>query len=217
MAANAAPTFEAVEALARFTRAVTSQPGIATARALVRALRPVDADGASPASAGRTVSAALPAGPALTAWVTGAAAVAAPVSDDPEVAMVVCAAARALGDDCLAAVAAGLEGAALVEAGLEGRVGAGWSVPVVAGAIGAGVAAGVMAGLTEPELRNALGVCATQAAGLCAAAGTDAWALQGGKAAFNAVEAALLGRGGLTGPGEPLDGRRGLFALFCGS
>ena len=155
--------------------------------------------------AGRPGSAALPAGAALTAWVTGAAAVAAPASDDPTVAMVVCAAARALGDDCLAAVAAGLEAAALVESGLDGVAGAGWSVPTVAAGIGAGLAAGVMLGLPEDQLRNALGVCATQAAGLRAAAGTEAGPLQAGKAAFNAVEAALLAREGFTGPAEPLD------------
>ena len=214
LAGQPASTLPAVRALARFTAAVTAQQGIAAARTLLRAVRPVDADGAAAAPAGRPGSAALPAGPALTAWVTGAAAVAAPASDDPTVAMVVCAAARALGDDCLAAVAAGLEAAALVESGLDGVAGAGWSVPTVAAGIGAGLAAGVMLGLPEDQLRNALGVCATQAAGLRAAAGTEAGPLQAGKAAFNAVEAALLAREGFTGPAEPLDGRRGLFALF---
>jgi 2-methylcitrate dehydratase PrpD len=237
-AADPASTLPAVQALARFTSAVTTQQGIATARALLRALRPLAAEASSPAQAGRlmdagdlspapagrsldadgppesAVSAALPAGPALTAWVTGAAAVAAPAPDDPVAAMVVCAAARALGDDCLAAVAAGLEAAAVIESGLDGVAGAGWSVPTVAGGIGAGLAAGLMLGLPEDQLRNALGVCATQAAGLRAAAGTDAGPLQAGKAAFNAVEAALLAREGFTAPVEPLDGRRGLFALF---
>jgi 2-methylcitrate dehydratase PrpD len=203
-----------VRALARFTAAVGAQQGIAAARTLLRALHPLAAQGSAPAQAGRPGSAALPAGAALTAWVTGAAAVAAPASDDPTVAMVVCAAARALGDDCLAAVAAGLEAAAVVESGLDGVAGAGWSVPTVAAGIGAGLAAGLMLGLPEDQLRNALGVCATQAAGLRAAAGTDAGPLQAGKAAFNAVEAALLAREGFTGPAEPLDGRRGLFALF---
>ena len=214
LAGQPASTLPAVRALARFTAAVTVQHGIAAARTLLRALRPVDADGAAAGPAGRPGSAALPAGAALTAWVTGAAAVAAPASDDPTVAMVVCAAARALGDDCLAAVAAGLEAAALVESGLDGVAGAGWSVPTVAAGIGAGLAAGVMLGLPEDRLRNALGVCATQAAGLRAAGGTEAGPLQAGKAAFNAVEAALLAREGFTGPAEPLDGRRGLFALF---
>jgi 2-methylcitrate dehydratase PrpD len=214
LAGQPASTLPAVRALARFTAAVTAQQGIAAARTLLRALRPVDADDRPAGPAGRPGSAALPAGAALTAWVTGAAAVAAPASDDPTVAMVVCAAARALGDDCLAAVAAGLEAAAVVESGLDGVAGPGWSVPTVAACIGAGLAAGVMLGLPEGQLRNALGVCATQAAGLRAAAGTDAGPLQAGKAAFNAVEAALLARAGFTAPAEPLDGRRGLFALF---
>ena len=217
LARQPASTLPAVTALARFTAAVTTQQGIAAARTLLRALRPVDADGAAAGPAGRPGSAALPAGAALTAWVTGAAAVAAPAPDDPTVAMVVCAAARALGDDCLAAVAAGLEAAAVVESGLDGVAGPGWSVPTVAACIGAGLAAGVMLGLPEDQLRNALGVCATQAAGLRAAAGTEAGPLQAGKAAFNAVEAALLAREGFTGPAEPLDGRRGLFALFRAS
>jgi len=76
------------------------------------------------------------------------------------------------------------------------------------------VTAGLLLGLDEPRLRAAIGICATQAAGLRAAAGADAFPLQVGKAAFNGVEAAGLARAGLTAPAEPLDGRRGLFALF---
>jgi 2-methylcitrate dehydratase PrpD len=217
LAARPAPTPEAVTALSRFTAAVTTQWGIATARTLLRVLHPLAAQSSAPAPAERHADAdgaALPSGPALTAWVTGAAASAAPAPDDPTVAMVVCAAARALGDDCLAAVTAGLAAAAVVESGLNGVTTPGWSVPTVSAAIGAGLAAGVMLGLPEDQLRDALGVCATQAAGLSAAAGTDAGPLQAGKAAFNAVEAALLARAGLTSSAEPLDGRRGLFALF---
>jgi len=210
LAGQPVSTLPAVQALARFTSAVTSEQGIATARTLLHALRPRNGD------------AALPAGLALTAWVTGAAAVAGletgagPDDSHPVVAMVVCAAARALGDDCLAAVTAGLEAAAIVEEGLDGVAGPGWSVPTVAAGIGAGLAAGLMLGLPDAELRNAMGVCATQAAGLHAAAGTDAEPLQAGKAAFNAVEAAQLAQAGFTGAAEPLDGRRGLFALFRG-
>ena len=260
LAAPAVPTPQADAALARFTAAVTTRQGIATARTLLRALRPptgdvpapapagrlagaddsppaqaghpVGTDGAPPERTGRVGGPALPAGAALTAWVTGAAAVAAPVSavrvgvsadgdlvrgfasgPDPA-AMVVCAAAQALGDDCAAAVAAGLAAVVIVESRLDGVAGEGWSVPVVSAAIGAGLAAGVMLGLPEAQLRNTLGICATQAAGLRAAAGTDAGPVQAGKAAFNAVEAALLARAGFTAAAEPLDGRRGLFALF---
>lgn len=111
-----------------------------------------------------------------------------------------------------AAVAAGIGAAAIIESGLADW--GGWSSGTIAAAIGAGVTAGLLVGLTQPQLRAAVGICATQAAGLAAAEATPAFALQVGKAAFNAVEAALLARSGFTAPGEPLDGRRGLFALF---
>jgi hypothetical protein len=110
------------------------------------------------------------------------------------------------------AVIAGLRAAAIVESGLPDW--GGWSSGTVAAAIGAGVTAGLLLDLSEPQLRAAIGICATQAAGLRAAEGTDAFPLQVGKAAFNGVEAALLARAGLTAPAEPLDGRRGLFVLF---
>ena len=111
-----------------------------------------------------------------------------------------------------AAVTAGLGAAAIVESGLDEWDG--WSSGTVAAVIGAGVTAGLLLGLDGPRLRAAIGICATQAAGLRAAEGTDAFAVQVGKAAFNGVEAALLARAGLTAPADPLDGRRGLFALF---
>ena len=111
-----------------------------------------------------------------------------------------------------AAVTAGLGAAAIIESGLAEW--GGWSSGTVAAVVGAGVTSGLLLGLDEPQLRAVIGICATQAAGLRAAAGTDAFPLQVGKAAFNGVEAAVLARAGFTAPAEPLDGRRGLFALF---
>jgi hypothetical protein len=167
--------------------------------------------------------------PAWTAWLTGAAAAAAAgeTAGHPKTAPVhpawlaVFAAGIALsgsperlppGMTVRAAVDAGMSAAALVETGLDDW--GGWSPGTVAATIGAGVTAGLLLGLTGPRLRAAIGICATQASGLAAAEGTQALALQVGKAAFNGVEAALLARAGLTAPAEPLDGRRGLFALF---
>ncbi len=120
-----------------------------------------------------------------------------------------------LHDDRSAAVAAGVAAADLIESRLAGLADpGGWSLPVVSAAIGAGLAAGLMLRLTPSQLRYALGICATQAAGLHAADGTGAGPVQAGKAAFNAVEAAHLARLGFTSSAEPLDGRRALFALF---
>jgi hypothetical protein len=226
LAANAAPSDQADADLARFTEAVSRGERAGAVRAL-RALRP----------AGGTPT--LPDSPAWRAWLTATAATAAVAIDEPAadcagslggqeqrstgrggdltVRFVVCAAATALGDDCSAAVNAGVRSAALVESRLAGLTDpAGWSIPVVSAVIGAGLAAGVMLRLTPDRLLAALGICATQAAGLRAATTTDAGPLQAGKAAFNAVEAAQLARLGLTSSGEPLDGRRALFALFAG-
>lgn len=190
----------------------------------------------------RALLAARPAGappgdPAWTAWLTAAAAVAAAgesaaAPGDGQAAgavrpawFAVCAVAAALagprhnlednaaaGGTVPAAVAAGMDAAAITESGLADW--GGWSSGTVAAALGASVTAGLLLGLTRPQRRAALGICATQAAGLRAAEATPAFALQVGKAAFNGVEAARLAAAGLTAPDDPLDGRRGLFALF---
>ncbi|MGH3172199.1 MAG: MmgE/PrpD family protein [Trebonia sp.] len=68
--------------------------------------------------------------------------------------------------------------------------------------------------LPAGAVRDAIGLCATQSAGL-ARAGNAAADLQIGKAAADAIEAAILGRSGFTSPEQSLEGRRGLFALLC--
>jgi hypothetical protein len=222
LAAHAAPSAQAEADLALFAEAVTRGADTEAVRAL-RTLRP--------ASGG---AAALPDSAAWRAWLMAAAATAAPpetTAAPPETTAryIVCAAASALagpGDDRLAAVAAGTRAAELVETVLvesvlagSGHAGSdlaetGWSVTTVSAVVGAGLAAGMMLRLEPARLRHALGVCATQAAGLRSAARTQAGPLQAGKAAFNAVEAAQLAGLGFTSSREPLDGRRGLFALF---
>jgi 2-methylcitrate dehydratase PrpD len=207
--------------LAAFGEAAALGAGSDVVRAL-RAIRPGPSSAAPPA--------APPGGPAWTAWITAAAATAGGSSGSPESAatwpvhpawIAVFAAGTALpggpradpaGVTVRSAIAAGMSAAAIVESGLADW--GGWSPGTVAGAVGASVTAGLLLRLTEAQLRAAVGISATQASGLAVAGGTPALALQVGKAAFNGVEAALLARAGLTAPGEPLDGRRGLFALF---
>ena len=226
-AAAAPADTEAIATAAEVTEADFAAFGEAAARGagsdVVRALLAIR-PGASPTA---------PSGdPAWTAWLTAAAAAVAAgeasgYPENPEAEPVhpawlaVFAAGAALsgppervpgGVAVLAAVAAGMGAAAIVEAGLDDW--GGWSSGSVAAAVGASVTAGLLLGLTRAQLRAAIGTSATQAAGLAAAEGTPALAVQVGKAAFNGVEAALLARAGLTAPDEPLDGRRGLFALF---
>jgi 2-methylcitrate dehydratase PrpD len=214
LAAGPEVTVEVTDAdLAAFHAAAERGAGSDVVRTL-RAIRPA----ASP-----------PGDPAWTAWLTAAAATVTADGASRDEAprpshaawLAVFAAGGALADPAEGrsapvtvpvAVAAGMTAAAVVESGLADW--GGWSAGTVAAVLGAGVTAGLLLGLTEPQLRAALGICATQACGLAAAEGTPAFALQVGKAAFNGVEAALLARAGFTAPDEPLDGRRGLFALF---
>ena len=80
--------------------------------------------------------------------------------------------------------------------------------------IGAAAAAAHAAGLDAPATRNAIGLAATQATGLGVAEGTPSAALACGKAAADAVEAALLAHNGFTAASASLEGRRGLAALM---
>jgi 2-methylcitrate dehydratase PrpD len=160
--------------------------------------------------------AADPEGLYWRAWADGTAA--ASVAGVDWVA--VCAAVSVLeprldSDSAAAATAVGYRVAELVAAALgSGHVAIGWSVAATAGTIGAAAAAGRLLGLDSVALRNMLGLAATQAAGLVAATGTDAGPLQLGKAAANAVEAALLAAGGFTSAAQPLEGRRGMVAVM---
>jgi 2-methylcitrate dehydratase PrpD len=174
-----------------------------------------------PRPAGRPPAGPWPADPRWAAWLQGAAAAA---GNAGPAWIPVCAAAKAVGalgtgsspGSVARAVAAGYMVANRVADGLPGAADAGWYVPAVAGTIGAGAAAGSLLGLTADQLRHALGICAAQAAGLGAACGTDAGPIQIGKAAFNAVEAALLARSGFTSSRRSLEGRRGLYSVFSG-
>jgi 2-methylcitrate dehydratase PrpD len=154
--------------------------------------------------------------PPARAWLAATSAAAG--DGQPPEWIAVCAAAGAfseLADRVAEATAIGYQVAELVAAALGGaRSGTGWSVQCTAGVIGAGAAAGRLLGLDAEPLRNLLGISATQAAGLTSAEGTDAGALQIGKASADGVEAALLSRNGFTSSAEPVEGRRGLLALM---
>ncbi|MFI6347882.1 MmgE/PrpD family protein [Streptomyces sp. NPDC050560] len=118
-------------------------------------------------------------------------------------------------EELVAAVAVGIEVARATAAALgAAHSAAGWSLAGTAGTVGAGAAAGRLLGLDAARLRHLFGLCATQAAGLAAAESTPAGDLRAGKAAADAVEAALLARHGFTSSALAFEGRRGLFALM---
>ncbi|WP_397543878.1 MmgE/PrpD family protein [Roseovarius salis] len=85
----------------------------------------------------------------------------------------------------------------------------GFHQTATAGAFGATLAAGRLYGLTETELRAALGLCATRASGLKSQFGTMGKPYNAGIAAANGVECAQLARGGFTSADDGLMGMQG--------
>jgi len=83
----------------------------------------------------------------------------------------------------------------------------------IIGAMGCAYVAARLLGLSEPEMRNAVGIVGNMAAGINQSwvDGSHAQFVDSGWAAVSAMTAAILARSGLDGPPEVLEGRFGLF------
>jgi 2-methylcitrate dehydratase PrpD len=94
----------------------------------------------------------------------------------------------------------------------------GYHATGVVGAIGAAITAGKLLGLSAAKLQNAIGIAASQAAGIaeCFSDGTWTKRLHAGWAAHCGIAAAQLADCGFTGPAKSLDGDRGLFNVHLG-
>jgi 2-methylcitrate dehydratase PrpD len=89
----------------------------------------------------------------------------------------------------------------------------GWHITGTAGVFGAAAAVGKLLGLPEQNMVWALGLAATQAAGLREMFGAMGKAFHPGSAARNGYAAALLAREGFTGSDSGIEGRRGFAAV----
>ncbi|MGB6255061.1 MAG: MmgE/PrpD family protein [Bradyrhizobium sp.] len=87
----------------------------------------------------------------------------------------------------------------------------GWHITSTCGVFGAAAACGKLAGLDERQMVWALGIAATQSAGLCECLGTPAKSVSVGNAARNGLWSALLAEKGYDGPAEPLAGVQGFY------
>ena len=85
----------------------------------------------------------------------------------------------------------------------------GWHITATAGVFGAAAASARLLGLDEQRTVWALGLAATQAAGLREMFGSMAKSLHPGRAAQNGLAAALFAQAGLTSSGTAIEGRRG--------
>ena len=87
----------------------------------------------------------------------------------------------------------------------------GWHITSTCGVFGAATAIGKIAPLDERQMVWALGIAATQSAGLCECLGTPAKSVSVGNAARNGLWSALLAEKGYDGPAEPLAGVQGFY------
>lgn len=89
----------------------------------------------------------------------------------------------------------------------------GWHITGTAGVFGAAVAIGKLLQLSEQQMIWAIGLAATQAAGLREMFGSMAKSLHPGRAAQNGYASALLAREGFTAGERSLEGPRGFAAV----
>ena len=124
-------------------------------------------------------------------------------------------AAGASGRDVLAAYAVGLEvGGKLGIAFGNGHYQRGWHSTATTGVFATAAAAARLLGLNVAQLRNALGLAASQASGLLRNFGTMTKPFHAGHAARCGVQSALLAKAGFTADISIFDGKDGFLRTY---
>jgi 2-methylcitrate dehydratase PrpD len=124
------------------------------------------------------------------------------------------------GTAVIEAVVAGYETAtALARAGHPDLRQRGFHPTSAVGPFGAAMAIGKLRGLNDEQLRNALGIAASAAAGLFAFVngGADIKRLHAGHASREGLQAALLAEAGVQGPPGVIESRDGFLQAFVGN
>jgi 2-methylcitrate dehydratase PrpD len=116
------------------------------------------------------------------------------------------------------ALVLGIEAECRIALGLgKAHYDAGWHVTGTAGVCGAAVAAGRALGLDARRMAWAIGIAATQAAGLREMFGSMCKSLHAGKAAQNGLSAALMAQAGFTSSDRAIEAPRGLAHVLSGA
>jgi 2-methylcitrate dehydratase PrpD len=122
----------------------------------------------------------------------------------------------ASGESLLAAYAVGLEvGGKLGIALGNGHYQRGWHATATTGVFASTAAVARLLGLDVGQLRNALGIAASQASGLLRNFGTMTKPFHAGHAARCAVQSALLARAGFTADTSIFDGANGFLGTYA--
>lgn len=121
------------------------------------------------------------------------------------------------GDVVLKAIVIGMEimlrlAHSLCPACIEG----GHHTPPTVGPFGSAIACGLLLGLNQKQLTNALGICGSYSGGLVeyTLAGGSVKRIHTGLGARAGLEAALLAKEGLTGPATVIEGKKGMWSIF---
>jgi 2-methylcitrate dehydratase PrpD len=118
------------------------------------------------------------------------------------------------GADLMLAYAVGFEAGVRSGRTAPGHHKGGWHLTGTLGSIAAGAACGRLLGLDAQRLTYAMGIAATQAAGMQQNRGTMCKSFHAGKAATNGVLAALLAERGFDSSQEIIEGKRGFARIY---
>ena len=119
------------------------------------------------------------------------------------------------GAQALASYVAGFEvGARVARAAGITHFESGWQVTGTAGHLASAAAGARALGLSGAAMANALGMAAAQASGIREVYGSDAKALQPGRAAMDGVLTAMMAERGMTARDTALEGERGLLSVI---
>src|SRR5262244_603964 len=118
------------------------------------------------------------------------------------------------GADLMLAYAVGFEAGVRSGRTAPGHHKGGWHLTGTLGTIAAGVAGGKLLKLDRQRLTYAMGIAATQAAGMQQNRGTMCKSFHAGKAAANGVLAALLAEHGFDSTQEVIEGKKGFSRIY---
>jgi 2-methylcitrate dehydratase PrpD len=121
---------------------------------------------------------------------------------------------RFSGRDLISSYVAGFETGVRVGKASPGHHDSGWHLTGTLGSVAAGLAVGRLLGLDAMQMTYALGIAATQAAGMQQNRGTMCKSFHAGKAAANGVLSGLLAREGFDSSEEVIEGRRGFSRTY---
>lgn len=128
--------------------------------------------------------------------------------------LALCERKRISGKELMLAYVCGLEAGARTGRAAPQHHRGGWHLTGTLGSMAAGVGAAKLLGCSHQQITHAIGIAASQSAGLQQNRGTMTKYLHAGKAAVNGLMSGLLAQRGFTASGEVIEGARGFARIY---